>query len=188
VNKSVALTISFLFRFTFFSDQKIFPLIILVIHYLFIPTFFDFIMIRLSKYFLITFMIYILTILLSFFIYFMLILLEKRIPIITLCAYSIGETILNGLNLFSIPLRYFLPNLTDDEYYLILVNGIVTTFAFAYAYLFCKLDEFYNEKSFFGLFRFRYYSSGYVHRYISNSEYSIFAMVRYTTTSIPRNS
>jgi hypothetical protein len=80
------------------------------------------------------------TILLSFFIYFILIIIEKRIPIITTCAYSIGETILDGLNLFSIPLRYFLPNLTDDEYYLILVNGIITTFAFTYAYLFCKFN------------------------------------------------
>jgi len=80
------------------------------------------------------------TILLSFLIYIVLIIIEKRFPIITLCTYSIGETILNGLNLFSIPLRTILPNLTDDEYYLILVNGIITTFAFVYAYLFCKLS------------------------------------------------
>jgi len=79
------------------------------------------------------------TILLSFLIYFILIIIEKRIPIITIFAYSIGGTIFNGLNLLSIPLRYFLPNLTDDEYYLILVNSIITTFAFVYAYLFCKL-------------------------------------------------
>jgi len=84
--------------------------------------------------------IYLITILLSFLIYFLLIIIEKRFPILTLCAYSIGETILNGLNLFSTPLRTILPNLTDDEYYLILVNSIITTFAFIYAYLFCKLS------------------------------------------------
>src|SRR5689334_17004711 len=98
-------------------------------------------MIKLSKYirryFLITFVIYLMTILLSFLIYFILIIIEKYFPIITLCGYAIEETILNGFNLFSIPLRYFLPNLTDDEYYLILVNGIISTFAFVYAYLFC---------------------------------------------------
>jgi len=86
------------------------------------------------------------TIVLSILIYFLLIILEKRFPIITLCAYSIGESILNGLNLFTIPLRFVLPHLTDDEYYLILVNGIITTFALAYAYLFCKLNLFFKMK------------------------------------------
>lgn len=85
------------------------------------------------------------TIILSFLIYFILIIIEKRFPIITLCAYSIGETILHGFNLFSKPLRTFLPNLTDDEYYLILFHGIITTFAFAYAYLFCKLNYISNR-------------------------------------------
>lgn len=99
-------------------------------------------MIRLSKYIrqyiFITFVIYFLTILLSFLIYFLLILIEKYFPIVTICACTIGEFVLDGLNSFSKPLRSILPNLTDDEYYLILVNTIITTFAFIYAYLFCK--------------------------------------------------
>lgn len=78
------------------------------------------------------------TILLSFLIYFLLIIIEKHFPVITVCAYTIGEFLLDGLNLFSKPLRSILPNLTDDEYYLLLVNGIITTFAFIYAYLFCE--------------------------------------------------
>ncbi len=99
-------------------------------------------MIRLSRslrrYLFIAFMIYLMTIVVSFLIYFLLILVEKRFPWVNLCVYVIGETILNGLNLFSKPLRYFLPNLSDDEYYLLLINAIVTTFALVYAYLFCK--------------------------------------------------
>jgi hypothetical protein len=100
-------------------------------------------MIRLSKsirrYLFIAFVIYLMTIVISFLIYFLLILVEKRIPFVNLYVYVIGETILNGLNLFSKPLRYFLPNLSDDEYYLLLINALVTTFALIYAYLFCKL-------------------------------------------------
>jgi hypothetical protein len=100
-------------------------------------------MIRLSKsirrYLFIAFVIYLMTIVISFLIYFLLILVEKRFPFVNLYVYVIGETILNGLNLFSKPLRYFLPNLSDDEYYLLLINALVTTFALIYAYLFCKL-------------------------------------------------
>ncbi|CAF4026108.1 unnamed protein product [Adineta steineri] len=99
-------------------------------------------MIRISKYirqyFLIAFIIYLMTIFLSFLIYFLLIIVEKHIPNINFYAYSLGEIILNGFHLLSIPLRYFLPNLTDDEYYIILANSIIIIFAFIYAYLFCK--------------------------------------------------
>ncbi|CAF3752199.1 unnamed protein product [Rotaria sordida] len=61
---------------------------------------------------------------------------KKYIPIISFYAYSIGDYLLNGFYLFSLPLRYFLPNLTDDEYYLILLNIIIIIFSFIYAYLF----------------------------------------------------
>ncbi|CAF3100733.1 unnamed protein product [Rotaria socialis] len=61
---------------------------------------------------------------------------EKRISIIGLFIYSIGENILSIFDFFSLPLRYLLPNLNDDEYYLILLNFIITIFAFIYAYLF----------------------------------------------------
>ncbi|CAF0881018.1 unnamed protein product [Rotaria sordida] len=61
---------------------------------------------------------------------------QKYIPIISFYAYSIGDYLLNGFYLFSLPLRYFLPNLTDDEYYLILLNIIIIIFSFIYAYLF----------------------------------------------------
>ncbi|CAF1341980.1 unnamed protein product [Rotaria magnacalcarata] len=61
---------------------------------------------------------------------------KKRISIIGLVIYSIGENILSIFDFFSLPLRYLLPNLNDDEYYLILLNFIITIFAFIYAYLF----------------------------------------------------
>ncbi|CAF4949487.1 unnamed protein product, partial [Rotaria sp. Silwood1] len=97
-------------------------------------------MIRLSKhirqYFFIAFMTYLIFILLIFVIYFILTIIEKYVPIVTLYAYSISEYILNVFNLFSLPLRYLLPNLTDDEYYLILLNVIITIFSLIYAYLF----------------------------------------------------
>ncbi|CAF2923444.1 unnamed protein product [Rotaria sp. Silwood2] len=97
-------------------------------------------MIRLSKhirqYFLIAFMTYIIFILLIFLTYFILIIIERHIPIVTVYVYLISEYILNGFNLFSLPIRYFLPNLTDDEYYLILFNVIIIIFSFVYAYLF----------------------------------------------------
>ncbi|CAM4903151.1 unnamed protein product [Rotaria socialis] len=72
---------------------------------------------------------------------------EKRISIIGLFIYSIGENILSIFDFFSLPLRYLLPNLNDDEYYLILLNFIITIFAFIYAYLFyiIRLEIFTAE-------------------------------------------
>lgn len=98
---------------------------------------------------------------LIFLIYFVLTFIETRIPIIPLCIYSIGETIITTFNLFSIPLRYLLPNLTDDEYYVILLNFLITIFAFIYAYLLCKLTHYqYNSTSIHPMLSlFRYYSS-----------------------------
>lgn len=148
-------------------------------------------MMRLSKsirrYLFIAFVIYLMMIVISFLIYFLLILVEKRFPLINLCVYVIGETILNGLNLFSKPLHYFLPNLSDDEYYLLLINAIVTTFALVYAYLFCKFYVLFENIELDIDENFRYDSSGYIHRYSFNTEYSLFAMVRDSTT-ISRNS
>lgn len=92
------------------------------------------------QYLLVALLIYLLTVLSSFLIYLILVLVEKRFPIVTVCAYSIGESLLRTFYFFSAPFRFLLPNLTDDEYYLLLVNGIITTFAFAYAYLFCKFS------------------------------------------------
>ncbi len=101
-----------------------------------------FMMIRLSRslqrYLCIAFVIYLTTILLSFMIYFLLILVEKHFPWVNLCIYITGGVILNGLNLFSKHFRYFLPNLSDDEYYLLLINTIISIFALIYSYLFCK--------------------------------------------------
>ncbi|UJR30976.1 hypothetical protein I4U23_018488 [Adineta vaga] len=101
------------------------------------------------RYFFITILIYFITIFFSFLIYVLLILLEKRIPLITLSICSIGETILNGLHFLITPLRYFLPHLTDDEYYLILIHSIITTFAVVYTYLFyiIRPDLFTNTSS-----------------------------------------
>jgi putative flippase GtrA len=102
-------------------------------------------MIRLSKctrrYLFTVSIIYLLTVFLTFLMYFILIVIDKHIPLVTRCIYSVGENILHGLTFFITPLRYLLPSLTDDEYYLVLVNSIIVTFALVYAYLFCKWNS-----------------------------------------------
>ena len=104
-------------------------------------------MIRWSKYFLFAFVIYFLTIVLNLLIYFFITLLEQHLPNLTLWISTIGETILDLLNSFLQPFRYFLPNLSDEEYYLLLVNSIVMTFALAYAYLFCKNENWIEKRA-----------------------------------------
>ena len=90
------------------------------------------------QYLLLALTIYIVTLVLSCLIYAVLVLVEKRLPLVTEYAFSIGEVIVDTVHLLSRPLRCVLPNLTEDEYYLMLINAIITAFAFVYAYLFCK--------------------------------------------------
>ena len=104
-----------------------------------------FIMIHLSthvrRYLFITLLIYLFTIFLSFLIYFVLILLEKRVPIFTNSIYSVGEIIFSGFHVLFTPLRYLLPYLSEDQYYLVFIHSLVTIFAFFYTYLFCKYSR-----------------------------------------------
>lgn len=98
------------------------------------------IMIRWSKYFLVAFVIYFLTIFLNLLLYVFFILLDQYFPDLIRWISIIGETILYLLNFVLQPCRCFLPNLSDEEYYLLLINAIITTFALVYAYLFCKTN------------------------------------------------
>ena len=93
------------------------------------------------QYLLLALAIYIVTLVLSCLIYVVLVLVENRLPIVTDYAFSIGEVIFDTVHLLSRPLRCVLPNLTEDEYYLLLINAIITAFAFVYAYLFCKFPR-----------------------------------------------
>lgn len=70
--------------------------------------------------------------------YVLFILLEQYFPDLIQWISIIGENILYLLDFVLQPCRSCLPNLSDEEYYLLLINAIITTFALVYAYLFCK--------------------------------------------------
>jgi len=96
------------------------------------------IMIPFRQYIFLALFIYLLTLVLSCLIYFLLIFLEKSNPLLTFYIYEFNDFILSAFEQYSRPLRFILPNRTNDEYYIILINFILSIFACIYAYLFCK--------------------------------------------------